>query len=277
MPANATAQGFLESLFGFGDGGQRSQPGSNRNAPSDYGYREPVTRGTPPYVQDEAPSRRDGKYRTLCVRSCDGFYFPISGSATRGDFYRDAEICRRSCGVEAKLYYHSRLIGDASKMVDLTGVPCTRHPNAFRYRKQLVDKCACRPDPWSASEIARHKSYAAAEAAGLDAGSAEAGTGRPDDGPGTKSPIGTNDALASESQATAPIDRSDDTKQPPEIDAPAPVIRRAAVRSLPARASPAAPILRSRPKTTANPSQPFNLFGFAFGGNSQKKLRWPDD
>jgi hypothetical protein len=25
------------------------------------------------------------------------------------------------------------------------------------------------------------------------------------------------------------------------------------------------------------PSQPFNPFGFAFGSNNQKKLRWPGD
>jgi hypothetical protein len=276
MPANATAQGFLESLFGFGDGGPQSHRGSSRNAPSDYGYREPVTRSSSPYVQDEAPSRHDGKYRTLCVRSCDGFYFPISGSATRRDFYRDAEICRQSCGVEAKLYYHPRSSGDASKMVDLAGFPYTQHPNAFRYRKQLVDKCACRPDPWSASEIARHKRYAAAEATEIRAGSREAGTERPD-GPGAKPPLETEGALASESQATVPIDRPVDTKQPAEVDTIAPVIRRADVRPLPARTSAEAPIARGRPKTRPAPSQPFNLFGFAFGGNNQKKLRWPGD
>jgi hypothetical protein len=273
MPANATAQGFLESLFGFGDSGR---PRSNRNAPSDYGYREPVTRGSSPYLQDEAPSRYDGNtYRTLCVRSCDGFYFPISGSATRRDFYRDAEICRRSCGVEAKLYYQPRSSGDASKMVDLTGLPYTQHPNAFRYRKQLVDKCACRPDPWSASEIARHKRYATAEAARVRADSAKAGTEPPDDG--AKPPLPTDGPLASQSQATVPIDRPGGAKRSVEVDTAAPVIRRADVRSLSARTPPAAPIARSRPRMRPAPSQPFNPFGFAFGSNNQKKLRWPGD
>ena len=36
-------------------------------------------------------------YRTLCVRSCDGFYFPISSVASRSRFGLDADLCRASC------------------------------------------------------------------------------------------------------------------------------------------------------------------------------------
>ncbi len=39
----------------------------------------------------------DGSYRTLCVRKCDGFYFPISMSASRGRFETDSAICQASC------------------------------------------------------------------------------------------------------------------------------------------------------------------------------------
>jgi len=32
-------------------------------------------------------------YRTLCVRSCDGYYFPISYATGRGRFKTDAAVC----------------------------------------------------------------------------------------------------------------------------------------------------------------------------------------
>ncbi len=43
------------------------------------------------------PNMRDlnGGYRTLCVRLCDGFYFPISAAAQPGEFARDEETCQR--------------------------------------------------------------------------------------------------------------------------------------------------------------------------------------
>jgi hypothetical protein len=36
----------------------------------------------------------------------------------------------------------------------------TALPNAFKYRKTLVDGCRCRPQPWSEAELARHRAYA---------------------------------------------------------------------------------------------------------------------
>jgi hypothetical protein len=275
MPASATAQGFFESLFGFGGGSRQSGP------PADYRYREPVVRPSPPDDYENAPSGHD-RYRTLCVRGCDGYYFPISGSATRGNFHRDAQICRRSCGTDAKLYYHPTSSGDASKMVDLTGLPYALHPNAFLYRKRLVDKCACRPDPWSASEIARHKSYAAEEPAKTEAGSADTRV-EAVAGPAARAgetvsePSAHADASLADERLPAALDaRPDDANQ-----APSPIVRPAPDRPPLLRASPAATVAKhssfARPKATAAPNKPPSLFGFTFGGTNQKKLRWPGD
>src|SRR5207247_7083255 len=38
-----------------------------------------------------------GTYRTLCVRTCDGYYFPISYSTVPGKFADDEQLCRRMC------------------------------------------------------------------------------------------------------------------------------------------------------------------------------------
>ena len=50
--------------------------------------------------------REAGTYRTLCVRLCDGYYFPISFSATRDRFARDAKTCETSCGGQARLFVY---------------------------------------------------------------------------------------------------------------------------------------------------------------------------
>ena len=48
-----------------------------------------------------------GAYRTLCVRACDGFYFPISYSTPRSRFEIDASVCQALYPpVEATLYVH---------------------------------------------------------------------------------------------------------------------------------------------------------------------------
>ena len=50
-----------------------------------------------------------GTFRTVCVRACDGFFFPISFSTTQSGFARDAQMCQSSCpGTQAELYvYHN--------------------------------------------------------------------------------------------------------------------------------------------------------------------------
>ena len=43
---------------------------------------------------DGAPS---GTFRTVCVRSCDGYYFPISYSTVQSRFADDQRTCQREC------------------------------------------------------------------------------------------------------------------------------------------------------------------------------------
>lgn len=97
-------------------------------------------------------------YRTLCVRHCDGYYWPVSNAVSRSRFYRDADACRESCSAEASLYYHP-VDGGTDDMVDLMGRSYASLPAAFQYRKSLVHGCTCRPQPWSESEFERHRAY----------------------------------------------------------------------------------------------------------------------
>ena len=141
------AQYFRPSPFG---GAFRSAPshgpgGVLPDAFSPYTY--------PGYRPDAAPGASSiiGTYRTLCVRLCDGFYFPISFATPEGGLARDAEQCRASCGVEARLFYHLNPGGSVETMMDLTGRAYSALPTAFKYRKTLVAGCLCRPPPLSAT------------------------------------------------------------------------------------------------------------------------------
>ena len=99
-------------------------------------------------------------YRTMCVRTCDGFYFPVSNSTKRSRLRRDNNSCQASCGVPAKLFYYRNSSGSVDTMVDLNGRKYSSQKFAYKYRKKAVNNCRCKPQPWDRSEIIRHEQYA---------------------------------------------------------------------------------------------------------------------
>jgi hypothetical protein len=91
---------------------------------------------------DGAPS---GTYRTVCVRSCDGYYFPISYSTVPGRFPDDARACQRECpAADVSLYTYRNPGEDMNSAVSINGQPYTALPTAFQYRKQVTPACSCR-------------------------------------------------------------------------------------------------------------------------------------
>ncbi|CAN7491143.1 DUF2865 domain-containing protein [Pararhizobium sp. LjRoot255] len=91
-----------------------------------------------------------GSLRTLCVRTCDGAFFPISSRATPADFLRDAEACQRRCpGAETALYYHALATEETDQMVSAsTGEPYIELPTAFAYKTRDLGQpgqCGCAP------------------------------------------------------------------------------------------------------------------------------------
>lgn len=155
----AGAQGFLDSLFGP-DEASPSRPAGGyvrtRPAASLFdGVFSPPEYDTQPHV-------RTTTYRTLCVRMCDGFYFPISSATSSVNFSRDVEKCSTSCGGDARLFYYPSSGGAIEGMLDMSGRAYASYPVAFKYRKTLVQGCQCRPQPWTEAELARHRAYASA-------------------------------------------------------------------------------------------------------------------
>src|SRR5271166_4880212 len=115
---------FLSNLFG----------GNNNPNPSGV-----ITPGSP----DLGPP--SGTYRTVCVRSCDGGYFPISFATSPARFPDDEKTCKALCpATEANLYAYRNPGEDINQAVSVNGQPYTALPNAFRYRSEFNPSCACR-------------------------------------------------------------------------------------------------------------------------------------
>ncbi len=155
---SASAQNIFSNFFGFGVAPK--QPPAV--APLRRGVRpDGVIWSAPRRTQPRASYR--GRYRTLCVRLCDGYYFPISQAASRRHFYRDAEACQARCQGETRLFYTPSQNPDMKRAVDISGLAYRNLDTAFVYRKKLVKGCSCRLAPWSPQERARHAMYRSLE------------------------------------------------------------------------------------------------------------------
>ncbi len=84
-------------------------------------------------------------FRTVSVRLCDGYYFPVSFSTLPNHFDRDAQICESKCAAPAELFYHQNPGGSMEDAVSYsTRQPYTSLKTAFRYRKEYVQGCSCK-------------------------------------------------------------------------------------------------------------------------------------
>lgn len=114
---NSGGGGFLENLFGGNN---------NTGAPIDNGA-------------------ASGTYRTVCARSCDGFYFPISFATVPGRFADDERTCKALCpAADATLYSYRNPGEDMNQAVSINGQPYAQSPNAFKYRQAFDKSCSCK-------------------------------------------------------------------------------------------------------------------------------------
>ena len=86
-----------------------------------------------------------GTFRTICVRTCDGYYFPISFATSPDRFRDDEQTCQRMCpAAEVSLYTYHNPGEEVTQAVSLGGRLYTELPTAFSYRKALNPACSCR-------------------------------------------------------------------------------------------------------------------------------------
>lgn len=89
-----------------------------------------------------------GDYRTVCVRTCDGYYFPVSYNSAQSKFGLDTKLCQQMCpGTEVALYVHRVPDQESEDMVSLSGRPYAELATAFKYREVglgVTPGCSCR-------------------------------------------------------------------------------------------------------------------------------------
>jgi Protein of unknown function (DUF2865) len=127
-------RGFFETLFGGGGGG-----------------------GTPFGSGDLTPSDQSSSFRTICVRTCDGYYFPVSYATSQARFRDDEQACQRMCpAAEVMLYSYRNPGEDVAQAVSISGQQYTSLPNAFKYRQEFNAACSCRRQGESWADALRH-------------------------------------------------------------------------------------------------------------------------
>ncbi|WP_398470151.1 DUF2865 domain-containing protein [Tardiphaga sp.] len=120
---NSGPGGFLSNLFG-----------NNESSPGDI-----------PPGGDMMSSVPQGTFRTVCVRTCDGFYFPISFTTVPARFADDERACKAQCpATDANLYTYRNPGEDMNAAVSISGQPYSSSPNAFKYRTEFNPSCSCK-------------------------------------------------------------------------------------------------------------------------------------
>ncbi len=159
QPSSTGRKTLFEVLFGPSSG-RNSGPSANELAKRQIDERAaqrknrltnaPETLATSYEGTDPAGNVivKKGGYRTLCVRTCDGYYFPISFSSQPRNFARDQNACTAMCpSGNAQLYYHAVPEQESDDMISVADKkPYSELPNAFNYRTsglRSVPGCSC--------------------------------------------------------------------------------------------------------------------------------------
>ncbi len=153
--------GFLSSFFGASDRrkSQVERPSATEERP--WIVREPRrTASVEPPRQTEFRNRNDNErrrdseearrgvgavfapdsYQAMCVRTSDGYYFPISPSSYRSDLRRDQNNCQAMCpGSEVAIYYKRLDDDEIDNMASASnGKSYKTLPTAYRYRDNRI-------------------------------------------------------------------------------------------------------------------------------------------
>lgn len=91
------------------------------------------------------PEAQSGSFRTVCVRTCDGFYFPISYATSPARFAQDEKTCQRLCpAAEVQLFSYRTTGEDVTQATSINGQTYSSLPNALKYRQSFDAACSCK-------------------------------------------------------------------------------------------------------------------------------------
>ncbi len=107
----------------------------------------------------------NGRYRSVCVRLCDGFFYPISYSTYSGRLAQEQEQCQSSCAAPAELYVYRNPGQEIEQAISLNGSAYMDLPVALKFRKSYVNGCSCKQAEYNPTEIEAANKRAEAEEA----------------------------------------------------------------------------------------------------------------
>jgi hypothetical protein len=177
-------------------------------------------------------------YRTVCVRLCDGFYYPISYSTYPGRFSQDVTQCQSNCAAPAELYVYRNPGEEIEQAISLNGAPYNDLPVAFKFRKSYTTGCSCKEAEYNPTEIEQANKKAEAT---------------PPAKPGSKQAakkVPAPDAAASAPQAAAPAKGA---QPPPQLNLDITGSNTGPADGTTAAATPPAPAPAATPPAAAAP------------------------
>ena len=98
------------------------------------------------------PPFRGGGSQAVCVRTCDGFFFPVNYEGAHSND-RYAEACQLACPASPTEVYFMPRGGDLTQASTQRGVRYAALPTAFKYRKERDASCSCKAQNQSWGEV----------------------------------------------------------------------------------------------------------------------------
>jgi hypothetical protein len=134
QPAQQPRQrGFFESIFG---GGEEPRPAVPADAPPSDATETEDGEGQGSGVH--------GGSQAVCVRTCDGGFFPMSLSSHHSEESL-SEMCKALCPGTDVAVYSRNPDAEIRTAVGLDGKPYMDLPNALKFQKSFDAACTCRP------------------------------------------------------------------------------------------------------------------------------------
>jgi hypothetical protein len=128
QPQQQQPTNFLDAIFG---GLARQQPNDVQTMPLN-----------PDQPLDSTEAQAGSK--AVCVRTCDGAFFPVSYSASQGRLTGLDDMCHALCpNADVSLYTYPPS-GQIEQAVSINGAKYMDSPNALKYRQSVDPTCSCK-------------------------------------------------------------------------------------------------------------------------------------
>ena len=111
---------------------------------------EPVSPDQP--VAPSQPSQAGAGSQAVCVRTCDGSFFPVSYAANSSRYDYLADMCRSLCPNAETALFTYPFGSSIEQAVSPSGQRYVDSPNALKYRTSFDSACTCRRRGQSWSE-----------------------------------------------------------------------------------------------------------------------------